>query len=167
MNQKKIGEFFKRLRNEKGLTQQDLADMLNINNRTISRWENAVTMPDFDILIELAKYYDVSVEELLNGERTEENMERQTEEALYNIAEYTNNEKERLLRNQHFFAWVGIICWIVFLGLKLAGLDETGFTEKIASFAAGGAFGMSIIAVIYSNRNIEKISAFKNRMLKR
>lgn len=167
MNQKKIGEFLKRLRNEKGITQQELADMLNINNRTISRWETAVTMPDFDILIELAKYYDVSVEELLNGERAEENMEKQTEKALYNIAEYTNNEKERLLKNQHIFAWAGVICWLVFLGLKLADLDETGFTEKVASFAAGGAFGMSIIAVIYSSRNIDKISAFKNKMLKK
>jgi transcriptional regulator with XRE-family HTH domain len=167
MNQVKIGEFLRRLRNEKGITQQDLADMLNVNNRTISRWENAATMPDFDILIELAKYYDVSVEELLNGERKGEVMEKQTEETLYNIAEYTNSEKERLLRNQHFFAWIGVACWIVFLGLKLAGLDETGVTEKIASFAAGGAFGMSIIAVIYSSKQIGKINSFKNKLMKK
>lgn len=42
MNQKKIGNFLKELRLEHGLTQQDLADILNVNNRTISRWENDI-----------------------------------------------------------------------------------------------------------------------------
>ena len=76
------------------MTQEQLAEKLNVSNRTISRWENARTMPDFDFLIELAKIYDVSVEELLKGERTTDMMEKQTEEALYNIAEYTSSEKK-------------------------------------------------------------------------
>ncbi|MDI9538601.1 MAG: helix-turn-helix domain-containing protein [Bacteroidota bacterium] len=166
MNQEKIGLFLKDLRKESGMTQEQLAEKLNVSNRTISRWENARTMPDFDFLIELAKIYDVSVEELLKGERTADMMEKQTEEALYNIAEYTSSEKERLLKNQHFFAWVGVICWIVFLGLKLAGLDETGITENIASFAAGLAFAMSIVSVIYTSKHISKIQEMKKRILK-
>lgn len=166
MNQEKIGLFLKDLRKESGMTQEQLAEKLNVSNRTISRWENARTMPDFDFLIELAKIYDVSVEELLKGERTTDMMEKQTEEALYNIAEYTSSEKERLLKNQHFFAWVGVICWIVFLGLKLAGLDETGITENIASFAAGLAFAMSIVSVIYTSKHISKIQEMKKRILK-
>ena len=93
-------------------------------------------------------------------------MEKQTEETLYNIADYTNREKERLLKNQRFFAWVGLVSWIVFLGLKLAGLDETGITENIASFAAGMAFAMSILAVIYTSRYIGKINEMKKRILK-
>ena len=166
MNQEKIGLFLKALRKESDMTQEQLAEKLNVNNRTISRWENARTMPDFDFLIELAKIYDVSVEELLKGERTTDMMEKQTEEALYSIAEYTSSEKERLLKNQHFFAWVGVICWIVFLGLKLAGLDETGITENIASFAAGLAFAMSIVSVIYTSKHISKIQGMKKRILK-
>ncbi len=166
MNQEKIGLFLRRLRNEKGMTQEELAEKLYVNSRSVSRWENARTMPDFDVLIELAKLYDISIEELLSGERTAEIMEKQTEKTLYDIAEYTNIEKERLLKNQHFFAWVGVICWLVFLGLKAAGLDEEGITEKVASFAAGGAFGMSIIAVIYSSRHINRINEFKKKILK-
>ncbi|MCR4950673.1 MAG: helix-turn-helix domain-containing protein [Solobacterium sp.] len=165
MDQMKIGSFLKELRKEKGMTQEQLADILHVNNRTISRWENANTMPDFDIMIELAKLYDVSIEELLKGERTEI-MEKQTEQTLYNIAEYTNNEKERLMRNQRFFAWVGVAAWLIFLGLKIAGLDETGFTEQIASFAAGIAFAMSIIMVIYSSKQISRISEVKKKALK-
>ena len=84
MNQEKIGIFLKDLRKEKEMTQEQLAEKMNVNSRTISRWENAKTMPDFDILIELAKLYDVSIEEILNGERTATIMEKQTEETLYN-----------------------------------------------------------------------------------
>ncbi len=164
MDQVKTGLFLKKLRNEKGMTQKELGQMLHVNSRTVSRWENARTMPDFDILIELAKLYDISIEEMLRGERTEEIMEKQTEETLYSIAEYTGTEKERVLKNQHFFAWVGVISWIIFLGLKMAGLDEAGITEKIASFAAGMAFAMSIIAVIYSSRHINKIREMKKRI---
>lgn len=164
MNQERMGTFLKTLRKEKGMTQEKLSELLHVNSRTISRWENARTMPDFDILIELAKLYDVSIEELLNGERTAEIMEKQTEDTLYNIADYTSNEKERLLKNQHRFAWVGVICWIIFLGLKAAGLDETGITGNIASFAAGVALGMSILGVIYSSRHISKIQRMKSNL---
>lgn len=163
VNQEKIGAFLRTLRKEKGMTQEKLSELLHVNSRTVSRWENAKTMPDFDILIELAKLYEVSIEELLNGERTAEIMEKQTEDTLYRIADYTNEEKEKLLKNQHFFAWVGVICWIIFLGLKAAELDESGVTGNIASFAAGVAFGMSILAVIYSSRHIGKIQKIKNK----
>lgn len=47
MNQEKIGLFLKDLRKESGMTQEQLAEKLNVSNRTISRWENARTMPDF------------------------------------------------------------------------------------------------------------------------
>ena len=167
MNQEKTGSLLKKLRKEKNLTQEELAEKLYVNSRSVSRWENGRTMPDFDILIELAKFYDISIEELLNGERTEEIMEKQTEKTLYDIAEYTNSEKERLLRNQHFFSLIGVACWIVFLGLQRTGKANDGGTiDKIASFAAGLAFGTSIISAIYSSRHINKIREFKKKLLK-
>lgn len=167
MDQLKTGAFLKELRKEKGMTQEKLADMLMVNSRTVSRWENGRTMPDFDMLIELAKLYDVSMEELLNGERTEKIMEKQTENTLLEIADYTNQEKARLLKNQHYFAWVGLVCWLIFLGLEAAGLADEGITESIASFAAGVAFGMSILMVIYTGRHIDKIRSFKMKLLKK
>lgn len=71
MDQQKTGSFLKELRCEKSITQAELAEMLGVSNRSVSRWENGVTMPDFDLLIELAKYYEVEVGEILNGERRE------------------------------------------------------------------------------------------------
>ncbi len=166
MNQQKIGFFLRNLRKESGMTQEQLAEILGVNNRTISRWENANTMPDFDMLIELAKYYDVSIEELLNGERTAINMEKQTEKTLYDIAEYTNNEKERLMQKLHFFSWIGAICWIVSLGLEALGLADLGITAHIASSAMGVAFGTAVIAVLYTGKYIHKVQAFKKSLNK-
>lgn len=68
MNQQKIGEFLKYLRKNKGLTQEQLAEHFCVSSRTVSRWENGNNMPDIDILIELADFYEVDIRELIDGE---------------------------------------------------------------------------------------------------
>ena len=54
MDQQKIGRFLRELRNEQGLTQAQVAERLNVSNRSVSRWENGTTMPDFDLLMQLS-----------------------------------------------------------------------------------------------------------------
>ncbi len=71
MDQKKIGEFICKLRKEKGLTQANLAEMLSISNRTVSKWENGDGMPDVTLLQELSKALGITVDELLSAERKE------------------------------------------------------------------------------------------------
>ena len=61
MNQKKIGEFLKQLRKEKGLTQEQLAEQFYVSGRTVSRWETGSNMPDLSVLVELADYYEVDI----------------------------------------------------------------------------------------------------------
>ena len=51
MDQKKIGNLLKKLRSEKGLTQEQLAEILNVSNRTVSRWETGSNMPDISLLV--------------------------------------------------------------------------------------------------------------------
>lgn len=70
MDSIKTGEFISRIRKEKGLTQISLAQMLNISNRAVSKWENGDGFPDISILPDLAKALDITVDELLAGERT-------------------------------------------------------------------------------------------------
>ena len=160
MDQIKMGKFLKELRKENGLTQEELAEKLYVNSRSISRWENAKTMPDFDVLIELAKLYDISIEELLNGERTEI-MEKQTEKTLYNIAEYTNQEKLRLLNRIKYVAWIDILLWCVFFLLKYLGLEDKSYTGYIAGFA----FGLIITIGIVTTFQMERLKKFKKRVL--
>ena len=74
MDQVKIGKFLKELRKEKGLTQEQLAEKLNVSNRSISRYETGNNMPDISLLIEIADIFEVSIPEIINGERKSENM---------------------------------------------------------------------------------------------
>lgn len=69
MNAKKTGGFISALRKEKGYTQTALAEILNVSNRTVSKWENGDGYPDITLLPEIAKALGVTVDELLNGER--------------------------------------------------------------------------------------------------
>lgn len=162
MDQIKIGQFLKRLRTEKSLTQEKLAELIGASNRSVSRWENGNTMPDFDLLIELAKFYDVSIDEIMDGKRKEENMDKQTEETLYKVAEYTNNEKVRLLGRIKYVAWVAVICGIAFLVLEYFGKGDTG----IAGFVSGLGFGASIAIALVTTFKMKKLKEFKRKVLK-
>ncbi len=92
MDQKKIGLFLKELRKEKNITQEELAEKLNISNRTISRWETGNNMPDISLLVELSELYHVSIPEIIDGERKSENMNQETRDTAVKMAEYSKNE---------------------------------------------------------------------------
>ena len=90
MDLQKIGTFLKDLRKEKGLTQEQLAETLNVSRRTVSRWETGSNMPDLDLLMEIADLYEVDLREMLNGERkSEDKMNKELEETVLQVAEYT------------------------------------------------------------------------------
>ena len=69
MNQDKIGKFLASLRKENNLTQEDIAEKLNVNVKSVSRWENGRNLPDPSIMKEICKIYNVSINELFNGEK--------------------------------------------------------------------------------------------------
>ena len=91
MDQIKMGMFLKELRKAKGLTQEQLAEVLNVSNRTVSRWETGSNMPDISMLVEIAEFYDVSIPEIIYGERKSENMDKETRETVVAMAEYGQN----------------------------------------------------------------------------
>ncbi len=68
MDQEKIGKFIYKLRKEKGLTQKDIAEKLNISDNSVSKWERGINIPDISYLPFLADIFNVTVNELLNGE---------------------------------------------------------------------------------------------------
>ena len=68
MNQSKMGKLIKKIRKEKGLTQAELADKLNLSCKTISKWECGNGCPDISVLKELSEILDISISELLCGE---------------------------------------------------------------------------------------------------
>ncbi len=102
MDQMKIGSFLKELRKEKELTQEQLAEKLNVSNRSVSRWETGSTLPDISILIELAEFYDVDIKEIIDGERKSEEMEKNLKEQLITVADYSEKRSNKKLKKVVF-----------------------------------------------------------------
>lgn len=92
MDQKKVGQFLKTLRKEKSITQEVLAETLNVSSRTVSRWETGSNMPDISLLVELSEFYQVSIPEIIDGERKSEKMDQETKATAIKMAEYSKNE---------------------------------------------------------------------------
>ncbi len=161
----KIGKFLQELRKEKALTQEQLAERLGVTRRTVSRWETGSNVPDLDILIELADLYTVDLREILGGERKSEPMNEELKRTVLQVADYSNEEKTRLLRRMHWLYVAGLIGFAAFIVISALGLDAVPIYEKIASFGLGVAFGMVILGVIFTSRYAAKIRAFKLRLL--
>ena len=97
MDQVKIGNFLKKLRKEKGITQEQLAEILNVSGRTVSRWETGNNMPDISILVDIADYYDISIPEIISGERKSEMMNEEERIIAKTMSDYATTEKEKIL----------------------------------------------------------------------
>ena len=67
MTNKSMGEIISTLRKEKGMTQKELADLLNITDKAVSKWERDIAFPDTATIPKLAEILEVSVEELMNA----------------------------------------------------------------------------------------------------
>jgi len=70
MDQIKIGKFIAECRKQKNLSQLQLAERLGITDKAISKWERGISKPNTSIMLELCEILGISVNELLNGEKT-------------------------------------------------------------------------------------------------
>ena len=163
MNQQKIGQFLRECRKEKGITQEQLAEMLGVTNRSVSRWENGSNLPDLDILIEMADYYDVELRELLDGERKSEKMNRELEETVLKVAEYSNEDKIKLTKRMHLLFIGGFVAAVTYMILL--------FTDRSDNFLGGMClgitFGMMIVGVLMTSKYAAKIRTYKRKLLHR
>ena len=101
MNDFKFGNFLYELRTEKGLSQAELGDMFGVSNKAVSKWEMGISKPRPDMLIMLASFFGVTVDELLAGERNEkeETEEQKTDDTALKIWTYEYRKKKRNGRN--------------------------------------------------------------------
>ena len=162
-----MGTFLQELRREKGLTQEQLAERTGVARRTVSRWETRNNLPDLDILIELSDFYNTDLREIINGERKSERMNEEMKETALQLADYSNEEKTRIMNRMHWLFIAGLIGFITFLIITLLGLDKTAPYEAIGSFGLGIAFGMIIFGAIFTGRYASKLRESKIRLLSR
>ncbi|MBQ7059712.1 MAG: helix-turn-helix transcriptional regulator [Firmicutes bacterium] len=165
MDQIKIGKFLQDLRKKNGYTQEQLAEKVGVSRRTVSRWETGSNMPDLDILIDLSDLYEVPLRELLDGERKSEKMDKEMEETVLKVAEYSNEEKKHSTMIVRIYFIIGIIALFVNGMINLMEVGDTFWIGFVKGITFGLALGAMILGILYTTGVMGKIYAFKMRLL--
>ncbi len=169
MDQQKMGTYLKELRKEKGITQEQLADKFFVSRRTVSRWETGANMPEIEIMIELADYYEVDLKDLLRGERKEDDMDKEIKETALAVAEYSNEDKKKATRRLGYIFIAATVCFVGFLATLF--LVPDGYTNPVLDFAQGVTLGVSvgalILGILFTSGVMDKFAAAKKAWLKK
>ena len=91
MDQVKIGKLITKLRKDKNMTQEELAEKLSVSNRSVSRWETGKNMPDMSLLIPISEILGITVTELLSGE-IKEDVTLTAEQAVVDTINYSQKK---------------------------------------------------------------------------
>lgn len=98
MNQAKTGMFISEERKRKGYTQKQLSERLGISDKTISKWERGNGFPEISLLLPLCGELDITVNELLSGERvSEEDYQKKAEENMMNLVKEAQESKKKII----------------------------------------------------------------------
>ena len=116
MNQDKIGKFIAELRKDKNMTQIELAEKLGVSDRSVSKWENGRGMPDLSLFKPLCDVLDISINELLNGEKIKEvEYQKKLEENFINVI--IDDKKKNKKRNRILLIAI-IVIPLLFLAIQ-------------------------------------------------
>ncbi len=161
MNQEQIGSFLKELRKEKDYTQEQIAEKFGVSNRTVSRWENGNNMPDLDVLIEISDFYDVDLREILNGERKNEEMNKEMKETVLQAVDYTNTEAEKYNRRVRLCNGLAALGILIYALIKES---DNATLLVMADALQGFSIGMLFVGLVFSSKYGARIRAFKRRV---
>lgn len=121
-----LGQRLKKVRVEKGFSQADVADFLNISRQSISRWETDRSYPDIDNLVELSKYYEVSIDELLTETKVlQQEINQKTEQMNKNMEKIEKKQQklnQLLLSSDNDESWVLLLLTVFSIAISPFGL---------------------------------------------
>lgn len=160
MDQIKIGAFIAALRKEQGLTQRQLAEELNISDKTVSKWECGKGLPEVSLMLPLCQRLGISVNELLSGERLEqENYEKKAEENILNLM--IDNKKKELASLKGRCAAYTVLLFIgMFLNYAPIQFSD-GFAKVLCYVGMIGSAALFILTIYaYSKKRISGLSCF-------
>lgn len=156
MDQIKIGKFIAKLRKAKNITQSELAEMLNITDRAISKWENGVCLPDASNIPNLCKILNISINDLFSGEIVDmKEKEKKLEENLLEMTKLKEVRDKELLTVEIFMGV--IVSLIMFACIIIASLVSMPNWLRITLIITGSI--PFIIGICYGIR-IEQIAGF-------
>ena len=142
MDQVKIGRFIAARRKSANLTQMQLAEKLNITDRAVSKWETGKTMPDSSIMLELCSALDITVNELLSGEKINmENNNQKNEQLLLDMA------KELEQKNKTIWSSMWAIM-IVSMTALIAGIFIAAFLIPEGVWQLVTILGLCVVFLI-------------------
>ena len=118
LDQSKTGKFILSIRKEKGITQRQLADNIGVSDKAISRWETGRGMPDTAIMPDLCRVLDITVNELLSGERLSD--EAYSRKAEDNMVELIKDSEK--LKEDSKGAVTGLVMGVILLALFIIAI---------------------------------------------
>ncbi|MBO5376592.1 MAG: helix-turn-helix transcriptional regulator, partial [Bacilli bacterium] len=125
MDLSKIGSFIAECRKNKKITQEQLADKLCITNRAVSKWERGLSLPDASIMLELCAILDISVNELLNGEKIDmKDYKEKNETLLLELAKQEELKNKQLMTSMWTILITNAIFYFGILLLSVNLLEE-------------------------------------------
>ena len=146
MNQEKIGKFIAKCRKDKKMTQSDLAEKLGVTDKSIGNWENGRNMPDLSLFKPLCDELDITINELLSGEKLKkEGYQEKFEENIINTIDYST-KKINIIRNN-----LGIV--LLVLGILISFTAMTMF----ASESSWGSI-YSVLGIVISLIGVSKLT---------
>lgn len=132
MNQQEIGAFISKCRKDKGFTQAQLAELLGVSDKSVSRWENGKTMPDFSLYEPLCDALDIEVSELLYAKRLDDNEKvEKGEKSAISLFE-TKSQLETFAVFTEILILVGIV-----ISITLTKVMADTAVERIITLASG------------------------------
>lgn len=161
MDQVKIGKFLSDERKAKGYTQKQLSELLGISDKTISKWECGNGFPEASLLLPLCNELEITVNELLTGERiSQQNYKKKAEENMVNMIREKEVNKQKLLLT----TMIGVISTITFVTLLLVVCFYTDVItlpiKMVLMVIAISVFGVGLYVAMWGDR---KIGYFKCR----
>lgn len=140
MNQEKIGKFISKCRKEKNITQSELAEKLGVTDRSVSNWENGKNMPDLSLFIPLCELLNISINELLSGEKiSKEEYQNKFEENIINTISYSNKKIDQ--KNKI----IGLI--ILLFGVLISTLGLMAFNPDTHACSFSIVIGMMLSTI--------------------
>lgn len=151
MNQKQIGRFIAQKRKEKNLTQMQLAEILGVSNKTVSKWENGNCMPDYSIIKPLCKELEITVSELMDGEEKDDIRENAEDmRIMFLLRRVYSLEKQ----NKTIYGFLVIVLGVTFLVISRL-LGGSNFTDFFSGVFLGLSIGLMIMGIYVVGKNLK------------
>lgn len=152
MNQKEIGKYIAQKRKEKNFTQAQLAEKLGVSNKTVSKWETGVCMPDYSIIEALCHELDTTLSQLIDGADKEPEIQTNDDKRILFLLKRV---QELDNQNKLIYSFLLIVMGIALLALSQF-LGGTQFKDFVSGLLTGFSIVLSISGIVFIGKSMRR-----------